>query len=187
MRLLAGLTVLAALTLALPLSAPAATADAISASQNVPTDELLRWVYQGQFPPECGAAQQVAANLRVKPTTDPGTMHKAMMEDIACGNSSFGQLHDGLATRALFGAAAAALLAARGEPMPAAARDAYFARDASRALVDYNRDVIGPADSPSVNRTNAGRLNADAIALLAALRADGAAPASPIPVPTLPH
>src|SRR5271165_1199579 len=168
MRILGSLAALAALALVLPASVLAASSSAMMASQKVPNDEVLRWVYQVPFPVACGAAQRVAAGLRVKPTTDVATMHNAIKEYVACAKSPTGQHVAGLANGAFFGAAAAALLAARQETGQAAATDAFFARDVSQDLINYNRTPMG-SSNPSVVRTNASRINADAVALIGVL------------------
>lgn len=163
------ISVLATLALGLGAPAPAVPQTTLSASQRVPDAELLRWVYVVPFPPDCAAAQQVAAELRVKPTADPSMMHKVLKEYAACLNAPAGQRADALANSVLFGSAAAALLAARREPMPAAVSDAYLSRDTSKRLVDYNGSNFAPDDAPAITRTNAHRMNVDAIALIAAL------------------
>jgi hypothetical protein len=81
-----------------------------------------------------------------------------------------------------------AKIAARHEPAPAAIADAKHARNWSDDLAKMTRD--NGQGTPSTYRTNAGRINNDAIALLAAIKGAPAADAFPAHVSNasmLPH
>ncbi len=152
--------------------------NSVSAPQSVTTDELQRFIYQADYPTWCGQSGQLARELRAKPTTDPKTMHAIMKANISeCANTSFGQSHPALWTTAVFGAASAALLAARHETGAQALKDADHAKKWSNDLVNFVH-TPGPGmmgrpganTQPSAYRTNAGRINRDADALIAALK-----------------
>lgn len=164
-----------------------------SANQQVSNGELLRFTYNRFFPIECGDASQAAADLRSKPKSDAATMHNMMHVYYGCANSVFGKKHPSVYNNAMFGFAAAALLAARHEGPPLQLKDANYAREVSNNLVNftwqagagmYGSVQIGNGETPSMLRTNAGRIHTDAKALIAALNAQPAAPAaSPAPSP----
>ena len=163
------------------LSAVARAATAVSAPQSVTTEELQRYIYQASYPTWCGAANQAAMEMRVKPTTDPKTLHGVMKANITeCANTPYAQQRPALWNTAVFGAAAAALLAARHEPAAAAIQDATHAKNWSADIVKFTH-TPGPAhggpsgNTPSMYRTNAGRINSDATALLAGLQKSGSA------------
>jgi hypothetical protein len=165
--------------------------NAVSAPQSVTTDELQRFIYQANYPTWCGQSGQLARELRVKPTTDPKTMHAIMKANITeCANTSYAQSHPTLWTTAVFGAASAALLAARHETGAQALKDANHAKTWSGDLVGFvhqpgpaRMGAPGAGTTPSMYRTNAGRINRDAIALIDALKssASGTAPNDSLP------
>jgi hypothetical protein len=146
-----------------------------ASTQNVPTGELQRYIWQAQYPGFCLAAQTAARDFRAKPVTDPATMHAIMKANILeCANTNYGQNHLYVFTTAVFAGAAAALIAARYEPPSAAIADATHARNWSNDLARMTRD--NGQGTPSMYRTDAGRITTDAIALLAAIH--GGAPAA---------
>jgi hypothetical protein len=161
--------------------------NAVSAPQSVTTDELQRYIYQADYPTWCGQSGQLARDLRAKPTTDPKTMHAIMKANIAeCANTSYAQSHPALWTTAVFGAASAALLAARHETGAQAMKDAEHAKKWSSDLVNFVHQP-GPAmmgrpganTTPSMYRTNAGRINRDAEALITALKSTASSTTAP--------
>jgi hypothetical protein len=166
---------------------PAVTlaATAVSAPQSVKNSELQRYIYAPNYPTWCGAAHQAAMAMRVKPTTDPKTLHGVMKANIAeCANTSYAKQHPQLWNTAVFAGAAAALLAARHEPPAHAVQDATHAKNWSADLINFTHSPgagrPGPGNNlPSSYRTDAGRINNDAVALLNALQAASATPASP--------
>ncbi len=175
-------TILAVFITLLP--AVAIAASTVSASQSVTTDELQRFIYQADYPTWCGAAGAAAREMRAKPSTDPKTMHGIMKANIPeCANTSYAQSHPALWTTAVFGAAAAALIAARHETGAQALEDAHHAKTWSGDLAGFVH-TPGPAmmgrpgasTTPSMYRTNAGRINRDAIALISALKSSASAP-----------
>jgi hypothetical protein len=144
-------------------------------TQKVPTGELQQYIWQARYPGFCMAAQTAARDFRAKPVTDPDTMHAIMKANIPeCANTNYGQNNLPVFTTAIFAAAAAALIAARHEPASAAIADATHARNWGHDLAIMTRD--NGQGTPSMYRTNAGRINTDAIALLAAI--NGGAPAA---------
>jgi len=158
-------------TLSLLLSSVAfgAIAPPYAAHQSVPDGELLRWIYTLTFPTQCPAAGQAVRNLRVKPTTSPTAMHATANAFLECAKTDWAKAHNGLYNMSVFGAAAAALIAARHEPPAAALNDAHFAKKVSAAVASYtspNSNYI----NPSKFRTEANQINADATALIAALK-----------------
>lgn len=151
---------------------PAAAAAQTSTPQDVTTGELQRYIYQASYPTWCGSSQQAAAQMRVKPTTDPAFLHSVMKANITqCANTSYAQNHAALWNTAVFSAASAALLAARHEPMPQAMVDAKHARNWSTDLAGFVHTTGPgvPGNGPnvgSVYRTNATRIQSDADALI---------------------
>ena len=181
---------LAAVTALVPVAAWAVTP--VTAPQSVTKDELQRFIYEPNYPTWCGDAGQAAREMRVKPTTDPKFLHGVMKANIPnCANTTYAQQHPALWTTAVFGAAAAALLAARHEGPPQALQDATHAKTWSQDLVNFQRTpgymATGPgsAETPTMYRTNAGRINKDAVALISAIKAhqSSAAAASPDALP----
>jgi hypothetical protein len=163
-------TAVAALVMAIPSLTIAATF--ISAPHGVSNEELQRFIYAPNYPNWCGASGQAAREMRVNPTTDPKTLHGIMRANIVdCANSSYAQSHQALWNTAVFGAAAAALLAARHEPPAPALRDATHAKNWGADLVKftYQRGTYRASGQPSQYRTDAGRINRDAIALINAI------------------
>jgi len=168
--------------LAVPVSALAATG--ASVPQSVPTAELQRYIYQANYPNWCGAAGQAVREMRVKPSTDPKVMHGIMKANITeCANTPYAQQHAAVWNTAVFGAAAAALIAARHETGAAAIQDATHAKNWSEDIVKFTHQPGagsgGPSQyTPSMYRTNANRMHGDAVALLAALKSSssGATP-----------
>jgi hypothetical protein len=161
------------------LGSVAQAATAVSAPQSVTTQELQRYIYQANYPTWCGAASQAAREMRVKPTTDPKTLHGVMKANITeCANTPYAQQRPALWNTAVFGAAAAALLAARHESAAAAIQDATHAKNWSADIVKFTHSP-GPgnggpsSNTPSMYRTNAGRIHNDANALLEALQKAG--------------
>jgi hypothetical protein len=143
-------------------------------TQKVPTAELQRYIYQARYPGFCLSADTAARNMRAKPSTDPAAMHAIMTANIPeCANTNFAQSNLPTFTTAIFGAAAAALIAARHEAGPAAIADATHARNWGADLAKMTRD--NGEGTPSMYRTDAGRISRDAIALLAAIEAVPAA------------
>jgi hypothetical protein len=184
---------LAAFAALLPTLAVAASS--ISAPQSVTTEELQRYIYQANYPTWCGAAGLAAREMRVKPTTDPKTLHGVMKANIAqCANTTYAQQHAALWNTAVFGAAAAALLAARHEPPAQALRDATQAKSWSADIVKFTHQPgaanMGPGtNTPSMYRTNAGRIHTDAVALINAIKAStsgGSTPAGTAPAHAAP-
>ena len=140
------------------------------ATQQVPTGELQRYIYQAQYPQYCLAANQAARDMRAKSSTDPATMHAIMKANIPeCANLQQAQNNLPVFTTAVFAAAAAALIAARHEPPAQAVTDATHARNWGNDLAKLTRNT--QYGTPSMYRTNAGRIATDATALLAALNA----------------
>jgi hypothetical protein len=152
------------------------------AAHGVTAGELQKFIYSGIYPNWCGAAGQAAREMRVKPTTDPKVLHGIMKANITeCANTSYAQQRAPLWNMAVFGAAAAALLAARHEPPGLALRDATHARNWSADIVKFTHNnpyALRNTNSPSMYRTGAYRMNQDAIALIAAINASMAAPPS---------
>jgi hypothetical protein len=170
---------IAILTIA-ALSPSLAVAAGMSAQQSVTTGELQRYIYQANYPTWCGAAGQAAREMRVKPTTDPKALHGVMKANIPqCANTPYAQQHPALWNTAVFAAAAAALLAARHEPAAEALRDATHAQNWSDDIVKYMRQPTGAAGTPSMYRTNAGRIHSDAVALIASLKTEAAGASAP--------
>jgi hypothetical protein len=183
-RSLRFVALIAAVTLLLPSAVLAASTAA--APQGVTGGELQRYIYQAQFPSWCGDAGMVAREFRVKPSTDPKTLHNVMKTYIACANGSYAQNHPALWNTAIFGAAAAALLAARHEGSQTALRDATYAANWSQDIVNFTHQPgagnPGPgSNTPSMYRTNADRMHKDATALIAAF---SKAHTSPAPLDT---
>lgn len=171
-----GTTSLLSLAIIGLLGSVAQATTAVSAPQSVTTQELQRYIYQASYPTWCGAASQAAMEMRVKPTTDPKTLHGVMKANISeCANTPYAQQRPALWNTAVFGAAAAALLAARHEPPAAAIQDATHAKNWSADLVKFTHSP-GPGNgrpttnTPSMYRTEAGRMHDDAVALLSALQ-----------------
>ncbi len=163
--------VLAALAVLAP---SVAVAYPFESTQKVPTGELQRYIWQARYPGFCLAADTAARNFRAKPVTDPATMHAIMKANIPeCANTNYAQNNAGVFTTAVFGAAAAALIAARHEPASAAIADATHARNWGSDLAKMTRD--NGQGTPSMYRTNAGRIATDARALLAAIQGAPAA------------
>src|ERR1700722_9945920 len=82
--------------------------NAVSAPQSVTTDELQRFIYQANYPTWCGQSGQLARERRVKPTTDPKTMHAIMKANITeCANTPYAQPHATPWTRAVCDASTA--------------------------------------------------------------------------------
>ena len=159
--------VLAAL---LPLPALAVT----YAPHGVSNVELQRFVYSPNYPNWCGSAGMAAREMRVKPTTDPSALHGIMKAAIVdCAEGSYAQSHQALWNTAVFGGAAAALLAARNEPPALALRDALHAKNWSADIVKfiYQRRTARASNQPSQYRTDAYRINQDASALVEAILA----------------
>ncbi len=182
MRLSALLSAAAILTLGALGALPGNATTGTAATQSVTTGELQRYIYQANYPTWCSAAGDAARHMRANPTTDPARLHAVMNANIdQCANQPAGQRSAPLWNTAVFGAAAAALLAARHEPLPASLRDAKYAQKWSAMIADYQHQpgaTSGPGSyNPSMYRTNAGRINRDAVALIAALQA----PAAPSP------
>ena len=173
MRLLSSRVVFAALFTAL-LPGLALAAPPYAAKQAVPSGELLRWIYSLAFPVQCQGASLAVAALRVKPATDPATMHKTANSLLECTKTDWAKHHQGLYNAAIFGAAASALISARQETPKQALYDATFARQVSKALVGYTQQPNDPL--PSGFRTEASQIHTDAVALIAAINA--VAPAS---------
>jgi hypothetical protein len=163
------LAALAALAAALVPALAAALNNIYSAQQGVTTGELQRFIYAPTFPMVCGDAAQVAAQMRVHPASDPKTMHHVMKVYTACTKTRAAGSNSALWNTALFGAAAAALLAARHEPLPDSLTDAGYAKSWSEALVKFERGYN--SNQPSYYRTGADRMHTDAVALIAAIKA----------------
>jgi len=160
----------------------AAAVAPISAPQQVATGELQRYIYAPSYPNWCMAAGEAARKMRVKPTTDPNTMHAIMNANVLqCANTPYARQHATLWNTAIFAASAAALIAARHEPPSQAFQDATHAKNWSATIAGFTRADAGASGlnsgTPSMYRTNAGRINSDAIALLAAIQAATASPA----------
>jgi hypothetical protein len=172
-------------TIAVFLAAPsvALAVTAYQATQNVTDVELQRYIYEMTFPSWCGDATVAAHDMRVNATTDPQKLHAVMKADIDhCANTSWVQERPAVWNTAVFSAASAALLAARYEPPAAALPDAASARDWSAIIAGFTHQPgagrPGPGmNMPSMYRTNAGRINKDAIALISAIQSSAATPA----------
>lgn len=151
-----------------------------NANQGVTNTELQRYIYTPNYPTWCGAAGEAAREMRVKPTTDPKTLHAVMKANITqCADTSWVQQRPAVWNTAVFSAAAAALLAARHEQPAHALRDATLAKNWTQDLVNFthqpNASMPGPGmNLPSQYRTNAGRMNRDAVALISAVQASSA-------------
>jgi hypothetical protein len=168
----------------------------VPAPQKVAVAELQRDVYSASYPVWCGAAQQAASAMRFKPTADSEALRGVMVANITgCATTAHAYQHPGLWGKALFSAAAAALLAARSEPPHRALQDATHAQSWAALVANFtfeSRPNGQPSgDDPLRYRTDAGRIESDAEALIAALRAGGAAVPQPpddlpnqIPVPS---
>jgi hypothetical protein len=183
---------LTALALLLP-SIAAAAATPVSAPQQVTIGELQRYIYAPSYPTWCYQAGEAARKMRVKPSTDPATMHAIMSANILnCANTTYAQQHASLWNTAVFAASAAALIAARNEPPAQAYQDATHAKNWSADIAGFTRADAGASglnsSTPSMYRTNAGRINTDAVALLAAIQtaAASAPPSTPAPADALP-
>lgn len=172
MKSLSGLAAAAALS---ALLAAPASAMISNTGQGVPGDELLRFVYSRPFPIQCSDAGQAGRDLRANPSSDPAVLHAVMSVYLSCANSPAGRHSAELYNNAMYGFAAAALLAARHESATAQSDDLRSAQTASRAIVEFYRSprsFQGPQPvDPSIFRTNAGRIDADATALLTAIEA----------------
>ncbi len=159
-QLLATLTLAAGIT-----AAPGA------ANQRVSDGQLLRFVYEGNYPIGCQDAALATYALRAKPTTDPAQLHADAERFRTCALGPYGQGSDALRNRANFAAASALLLASRYEPAADAVRDAAAAQTLAEQIVGYRRPdgVREPSrnNDPSPLRTDAGRVARDAGALLA--------------------
>lgn len=171
---------------AIPASVAAQTT---STPQDVTTVELQRYIYQASYPTWCGSSQQAAAQMRVKPSTDPVFLHSVMKANITqCANTPYAQNHAALWNTAVFSAAAAALLASRNEPLPQAMVDAKHARNWSSDIAGFVHTTGPgvPGNGPnigSVYRTNAGRIQSDADALIETYEAQASTGSSPDQLP----
>ena len=171
-------------------TAVARAAAPVSAPQGISDGELQRFIYLQGYPMFCSESAQMARDMRAKPTTDPKFLHKVMKANIGeCANTQQAQKAPAVWTTAVFAGAAAALLAARHEQPAQALQDAKHAEQWSNDLVNFERQPgyanVGPGQnySPSMHRTDAGRINRDAAALIKALHAAKASSASPDALP----
>ena len=149
--------------------------------QELTNGELQRFIYQPNYPTVCGAAAQAAREMRVKPTTEPAFLHRVMKANITeCAATQWAEQHPPLWNTAVFGAAAAALLASRHEPPGEALRDARHAKDWAEDLMGYvhqpGAGMPGPGKNiPSMYRTDAGRIHRDALAIISSIQGSGEA------------
>lgn len=171
----------------------------VSPPQEVPNGELQRFIYMGRYPTWCGEAQVLVGKMRANPTTDPAFLHEVMVATIKnCANTQHALQNAPLWNQAVFAGASAALLAARHQSLSVALRDATYAKDWSAEVINFvHRPGPGRPGSgrniPSNFRTDAGRINRDADAMIAAIHqaSGGTRPAPdtlpneiPVPHPT---
>ena len=188
--IIATLAVVPLAALAAPTPTPMSTVPAIvTAPQSVTTKELQRYIYAPNYPVWCNTAGQAAREMRVKPTTDPKTMHGIMRANIVdCAGAPYAQQHPALWNTAVFAASAAALIAARHEAPAQAFQDATHAKNWSADIAGFTYADAGASglnsSTPSMYRTNAGRINGDAVALLNAIQ--GQVPQLASPADSLP-
>lgn len=175
---------------------PLLAATSVSAPQEVPNGELQKFIYLGTYPTWCGDARVATQKMRANPSTDPAFLQEIMVATIQkCANTSYVLQRPPLWNQAVFAGASAALLAARHESPADAERDAMHAKNWSAEIVAFVHKPgpghPGPGQNiPSALRTDAGRINRDADALLAALKnvrhpsSDNLPSQIPVPHPT---
>jgi hypothetical protein len=167
---------------------------AAAAAPKLSDAELQRFVYQSGFPPTCGSAKLAVNDMRVKPTTDPASLHAKIAAFIACAKSPYAANDGPLFNRSIFAAGAASLLAARHGAGAVALGDARNAQHAADLITGYTRGLTPAQRSVGVNKfepspliTDANRIGADATALIATLAGGGMPATTAVPgVPAFP-
>jgi len=159
----------------IPALALAAVVAAGTVPQHISPDELARLAYDARFPIGCGGATLAANGLRAKPTTDPARLREAAQAFRDCATGPYGLGSNRIAIQSNFSAAAVLLIAARNEPPATARADAAEARALTQSIIAFRQPpgARGPLRDPDPSPliTDAGRINRDATALLAALNA----------------
>jgi hypothetical protein len=166
---------------------------AVAAAQSLPDSQLEMFIRNTPFPVQCGEAQMASAQMRVKSTTDPATLHKMTQAYVACAKTPYAANNGALFNSAIFAATAASLLAARHQTGAAALADAQNALKGASLIQGYSRGTTphggaqASQNTPSMLLTNAGRMGNDAKAIIASLQGTTAGapavafPATPVP------